>query len=206
MPIRTFAVLALLAGLSWSSVADAFTVNINSGSRALYLRVGNGVFTGNYSNGGTPGSGGGINTVSVTVPSASLGNSTPLAMTGNASQITSNWDGYAFCNTGQIYIGGFYRYYYSFYSATLTVTAPADLASPAGDRIPFSEISWTSSGNGDSGAQPIPSGSFTGGEQVLASFPANTWRESCMSFRYANSSVAAAGVYSGRVTYTLAAP
>ncbi len=206
MPIRTFAVLALLAGLSWSSVADAFTVNINSGSRALYLRVGNGVFTGNYSNGGTPGSGGAINTVSVTVPSASLGNGTPLAMTGNASQLTSNWDGYAFCNTGQIYIGGFYRFNNYNNTATLSVNAPDDLVNAGGDRIPFSEISWTSSGNGDSGAQPVPSGTFTGGQQTLASFAPNTWRESCMSFRYANSNVAAAGVYSGRVTYTLAAP
>ncbi len=206
MPIRLLAALALLAGLSWSTVADAFTVDISPGSRALYLRVGNGAFSGNYQSGGTPGNGGGINTVSATVPSGSLGNGTSVAMTGNATQVTSNWDGYAFCNAGQIYIGGFYRYYFSFYTATLTVTAPNDLVNANGDRIPFSQISWTSSGNGDTGAQPVPSGSFTGGEQSLASFPANSWRESCMSFRYANSNVVAAGQYNGRVTYTLAAP
>lgn len=206
MPIRSLAALVLLAGMCWSTTAHAFTVTINPGWQALYLRVGNGVFSGNYSSGGSPGNGGGINTVSVTVPSASLGNGTPQGMTGNATQLNSNYDGFAFCNAGQIYIGGFYRAWISFNNATLTVTAPDDLTSAAGDRIPFSQISWTSSGNQDSGAQPVPSGSFSGGQQTLASFPVNSWRESCMSFRYANSNVVAAGQYNGRVTYTLASP
>jgi hypothetical protein len=197
--------LLLLAAL-WSSHAGAFTVNISPGSRAVYLRVGNGAFSGgNYVNGGTPGSGGGIQRVSVTVPAASLGNGTPQAMTGNASQLSSNYDGYAFCNAGQIYVGGFYRNFFSG-TATLTVTAPTGLSNGSGDTIPFSQISWTSSGNGDTGAQPVPSGTFTGGMQVLASYPVNSWRESCLSFSYANANLVASGSYTGRVTYTLSAP
>ena len=42
--------------------------------------------------------------------------------------------------------------------------------------------------------------------QALASFPVNTWRESCHAFRYANDAVVAAGTYTGRVVYTLSVP
>jgi hypothetical protein len=75
-----------------------------------------------------------------------------------------------------------------------------------GDTIPFSQISWTSSGIGDAGAQPIPAGTFTGGTQTLATFPVNTWRESCHTFSYANAASVASGTYTGRATYTLSAP
>ncbi|QDH71527.1 hypothetical protein [Marilutibacter alkalisoli] len=200
--------LLLLMATLWSAQAAAFTVNISSGSRQLYLRVGDGVFSSaNYVNGGIPGNGGSINRVSVSVPAAALGNGTALAMTGNATQNTSNYDGYAFCNTGQVYVGGFYRRPNNNASvATLTVSTPTHLANAAGDTLPFNRISWTSSGNGDTGAQPIPAGAFTGGQQTLATFSRNTWNESCLSFSYANTDVLAAGEYNGRATYTLSAP
>src|SRR3546814_2320549 len=85
----------------------------------------------------------------------------------------------------------------------LTVTAPANLTNANGDTIPFSQISWTSSGNGDTGAQPFPAGTFSGGVQTLANWPVNTWRESCHTFSYGNDAIVPAGTYSGRVTYTL---
>ncbi|MET0582481.1 MAG: hypothetical protein ABWX88_00200 [Pseudoxanthomonas sp.] len=201
-------VVSGLFALGMSAEAVAFTVTINPGTRAVYLRVGNGVFsTANYSAGGTPGTGGAINTVSVTVPAASLGNGTNLAMTTNATTGVSNYDSYEFCNVpAQLYIGGFYRLPGLTGTATLTVTAPTNLTNGAGDTIPFSQISWTSSGNGDTGAQPILAGTFSGGTQTLASFPVNSWRESCHSFVYGNDNVVAAGTFSGRVTYTLSAP
>lgn len=72
-------------------------------------------------------------------------------------------------------------------------------------RIPFSQISWVMSGNGDVVFQ-FPNGTFTGGTQTLANFPANTWKEQCMTFSYANTVVPAAGTYNGRATYTLSLP
>jgi hypothetical protein len=205
--MRALLLLLLMALCSWQS-AHAFVVTIAPGARAVYLRVGDGVFTGNYNNAGVPGSGGAINVVSVSVPAGVLGNGTDQLMNTNATSGASNYDGYAFCNVpAQIYVGGFYRLPGSTGTATLTATAPANLVSAAGDTIPFSQISWTSSGNGDgAAAQPVPAGSFSGGTQTLASFPVNTWRESCHRFRYGNDAVVAAGTYTGRVIYTLSAP
>lgn len=200
--------LLLLATTAWSAPAEAFTVTISSGSRQLYLRVGDGVFSNaNYTNGGQPGSGGAINLVSVSVPAAAVGNGNALAMTGNASQYRSNYDGYTFCNAGQIYVGGYFRgHFLNGGTATLTVSTPPSLTNAAGDTIAFNRIGWTSSGNGDTGAQPVPSGTFSGGQQALATFTRNTWNESCLSFRYANTEFAAAGQYTGRAVYTLSAP
>jgi hypothetical protein len=88
--------------------------------------------------------------------------------------------------------------------ATLTVSSPANLVNGS-EAIPFSQISWVMSGNGDTVIQ-FPNGSFTGGTQTLATLPANTWKEQCMTFTYANTVVPAAGTYTGRVTYTLSLP
>lgn len=188
--------------------ALAYVVNINAGSRAIYLQVGNGSFSGTYRTGGTPGNNATINRVTVTVPAASVGSGTAQAMTSNSTQATSFYDGFTFCNPpAQVYIGGFFRLPGSSGTATLSVTtSAANLVNATGDTIPFSQVSWTSSGIGDTGAQPIPSGTFTGGTQSLALFPVNTWRESCHTFSYANAASVAAGTYSGRATYTLSAP
>lgn len=199
------ALCLILSGMV--SAAQAYIVNIGRGQPSIYLRVGDGVYTGTFQGGGTPGSGGAINQVSVTVPAAVLGNGTDLAMTSNATQSRSFYDNYAFCNLpAQVYVGGFNRGGQNRDDGVLTVTAPANLTNGSGDTIPFTQISWTSSGNGDTGAQPFPAGTFTGGVQTLANFPANTWRESCHTFSYGNDAVVAAGTYTGRVTYTLSVP
>ena len=197
-------VLALLA----PAAASAFTVNIGTGSKAIYLQVGNGTFTGTYSTGGTPGNNATVNKVTVTVPAASVGNATAQAMTTDSTQASSFYDNYSFCNPPtQVYIGGFFRNTSTTGTATLAVTtSAANLVNAAGDTVPFSQISWTSAGNGDTGAEPIPAGAFTGGTQTLASFPVNTWRESCHTFTYANATTIPAGTYTGRATYTLSAP
>ncbi|QWP77746.1 hypothetical protein J5226_04845 [Lysobacter sp. K5869] len=202
------AIAALSAGLAaFAPAAAAFTATLNPGTRAIYLRVGDGIYTGTYTGNGTPGNGGGIDVVSVTVPAAALGNGTDQVMTTTASSGVSNYDGYAFCNVpAQIYVGGFYRRSGAGGAASLTATVPAGLTNAQGESIAFSQISWTSSGNGDTGAQPIPAGTFQPGTQLLTSFPINTWRESCHTFRYANDAVVGAGTYTGRVTYTLSAP
>ncbi len=202
-----FVLCLLLSGLSFA--AQAYVVNISGGlTPSIYLRVGDGVYSGNFIGGGTPGTGGAINRVSVSVPAAAVGNGTNLTMTSNATQTQSFYDSYVFCNLpNEVYIGGFNRGgLLSGGNGVLTVTAPTSLTNAAGNTIPFSQISWTSSGNGDSGAQPFPAGTFTGGNQTLASFPVNTWRESCHRFSYGNDAVVAAGTYNGRVTYTLTVP
>ena len=208
----SFAVLASralpLALILASGSAVAYVVNIAAGSRAIYFQVGNGSFTGTYSGGGTPGKNATVNRVSVSVPAAAVGSGTAQAMTSNSTAATSFYDNFSFCNPpAQVYIGGFFRLPGSTGTATLSVTtSAANLVSAGGDTIPFSQVSWTSSGAGDAGAQPIPAGTFTGGTQTLATFPVNTWRESCHTFSYANAASVAAGTYTGRATYTLSAP
>lgn len=193
--------------LCLASSARAYTVTINTGTKAAYLRIGDGTMTGGFYNaGGTPAANTTVNLVSVTVPAASVGNATAQTMTGSG-RLTSDWDGFAFCNTGQVYIAAFFRLpTTATQNATLRVNTPTTLTTTAGDTIPISQISWTSSGNGDTGAQPFPAGTFAGGTQTLATLLRNTWAESCHTFSYANSAIVAAGTYNARATYTLATP
>jgi hypothetical protein len=199
---------ALCALAAAQGEAAAYTVNITAGTRALYLQVGNGTFTGTYSGGGTPGNNATINKVSVAVAANAVGSGVAQQMSSNSTQATSFYDNFTFCSPPiQVYVGGFFRLPGTTGTATLSVTtSAANLVNATGDTIPFSQISWTSSGIGDTGAQPIPGGTFTGGTQTLASFPVNTWRESCHTFSYANTSNVASGTYTGRATYTLSAP
>ena len=203
----------LLVAATFPVAAQAFVVDIDNGPpRTVYLRVGDGSFTGTYDNGGTPLANGTINTVSVSVPGDQVGNGVSQAMAGNG-RLTSDYDGFAFCNAGEVYVGGFYRTpnpgstprYFS-----VTVTSQPNLVNASGDTIPMSQISWTTSGIGDApGTQPFGNGStaFTGGTQALTvAFERNTWRESCFAFRYANSAIVPAGSYTATVTYTLATP
>ena len=189
--------------------ASAFTVNITPGARVVYLAVGNGSFTGTLQAGGTPANNATVNTVSVTVPANVVGSGAAQPMTTNSTQATSFWDGFTFClpATQQVYIGGFFRMPGAAGNATLSVATPVGgLVNAGGDTIPFSQIRWVSSGIGDTGAEVIPSGTFTGGTQTLASLPVNTWNESCHTFSYLNATVVAAGTYTGRAIYTLSAP
>ena len=209
-PTRSTATAGLcVAVLAAPLPASAFTVNITAADpKAIYLQVGVGTFTGgNYRSGGTPGGNTTVNTVSVTVPANAIGSGVAQTMTTNSTAANSFYDGYAFCNApAQLYIGGFYRNTTNTGAATLTATSPANLASPAGDTIPFTQIRWTSSGNGDTGAQPFPAGTFVGGTQTIGTITRNQWAESCHTYSYLNSNFVAAGTYTGRVTYTLSTP
>ena len=126
-------------------------------------------------------------------------------MTSNSSVAQSPIDGFVFCSPpGEVYIGAWSRPGPGNNVATLSVTSPASLSNGA-QTIPFSQISWTMSGIGDTVFQ-FANGSFNGGTQVLGTLERNTWKEQCMSFTYANAVLPAAGVYAGRVTYTLSLP
>lgn len=187
--------------------AYPYLVTITAGTKSIFLQVGTGTMTGGtFNSGGTPGNNGTINTVTVTVPAASLGAGTQ-AMTTNSTVTASPWDGYAFCPSvpSQVYIGGFYRTPGTGTNATLTATSPANLVS-GGNSISFNTISWVSGGNGDA-TPTIPSGTFAAGTvQTLLSIARNSWFESCLQFNYANAAVVPAGTFTGRVTYTLTSP
>lgn len=202
---RSAALGAILLFASASHAAQAYVITITAGPRSIYLQVGAGGYTGVYTSGGTPGNNATINVVSVTVPAAVVGSGTAQAMTSNSNVAQSPIDGFVFCNPpSQVYIGAWSRPGAGTGVATLTVTVPANLTSGS-DTIPFSQISWVMSGNGDTVFQ-FPNGSFITGTQTLATFPANTWKEQCMTFTYANSVVPAAGTYTGRAVYTLSLP
>ncbi len=189
-----------------ASVAHSFSTTITPGTRAIYLQVGNGTFTGLYNAGGTPGNNATVNRVSVTVPAAQVGNGTAQAMTSNSTTTTSFYDGFTFCTVpAQVYISGFFRLPGATGTATLSVNTSTPLTT-AGSTISFTKISWVSSGIGDTGAQVIPSGTFNGGTQTLTTLPVNTWNESCHAFSYLNDQVVGSGTYTGRATYTLSAP
>jgi hypothetical protein len=190
--------------------ASAYTVTLTAASPlTVYLQVGVGSFSSDYINGGQPGNNTAINTVSATVAASAVGNGVAQAMTTNSTAAQSYYDGYAFCSVpGQIYIGGFYRTTGGKTTAALvTAAVPAALTDAAGDTISFSKIAWTSSGNGDSGGEPFPSGAFvSGGVQNVGSMSGNTWNESCWTFSYLNNTVPPAGTFTGMVRYTLSAP
>jgi hypothetical protein len=192
--------------------SSAFTIAVTPGPPpTVYLQIGVGTFAGgSYTAGGTPGNNATVNTVSVSVPAAAVGNQTAQDMTTDSVVSASSYDGRTFCTAPtQLYVGGFYRRPGNGggSSATLTASVPVSLIDAVGDTIPFSQISWTSSGIGDSGAQPFPSGAFTAaGTQSIGTIDRNQWAESCWTFSYANTIFPAAGTYSGVVLYTLTAP
>jgi hypothetical protein len=201
---------SLCALMGTSQQVLAFTATLNPASPlTVYLQVGVGSFTGEYIQGGQPQNNSTINTESVTVAGTAVGNGTAQTMSTNSTQTESFWDGFTFCSVpGQLYIGGFYRTTgASTAVAQVTATVPAVLTDATGDKLPFSTIRWTTSGNADTGAEPFPAASFgAGGVQNVGSMSSNTWNESCWSFSYQNNSVPAAGTYTGVVLYTLSAP
>lgn len=191
------ALAGLLAVLS--TQASAWVLTLTPGSKQLFLMVGVGTAAAANST---------INTVSVAVPAASVGSGTAQPMTSDSTQSASPYDNYAVCNPpAQVYVGGSYRQPNSTAgagSATLQVTTPASLTSGP-NSIPFSQISWTSTANGNTAAD-IPAGTFNGGTLALANFARNTFVENCFTYSYANAALVAAGTFTGRAVFTLSVP
>lgn len=205
-PSARFTLTVLLAIVC--APAAAYVISISPGPRSAFLRVGDGGAGTYVGNRGEPGESTTVNRVSVSVPAAALGEG-PRAMLANTTSGRSSYDNYAFCDPNEVYVGGFVRGGNGAGNGVLIVDAPASLTAADGQTIPLSQISWTSTGNGDgAAAQPIPAGAFdaAAGPQTLATFDRNTWRESCLRFFYANGQVVGAGIYEARVTYTLSVP
>jgi hypothetical protein len=214
--IKCFQVGAALLLTALSHGALAWTVTIAATApKAVYLQIGIGTLSGTltYNGGATPGNTATVNKASVTVPAAALGNKSAQTMTTDSAVSQSSYDGYTYCTAGtQLYIGAFYRNPATTGAAVLSATVPATLSNASGNTIPFSQISWTSGGNGDTTAngflpEVFPGGTFVnGGIQNLGSVPLNHWAESCWTFSYANTLIPAVGTYTGRVLYTLTSP
>jgi hypothetical protein len=185
--------------------AAGWVLTISAGPKAAFLQVGIGSYSGFYNSGGTPLNNAQVNVVSVTVPASAVGQGTAQAMTSNSTQSVSFYDNFAVCNPpSQVYIGGWVRTPTGTGTGVLSVASPANLTSGT-NTIPFSQISWTSTANGNATAD-IPAGAFNGGTLALRNIAAGTWVENCHTFSYANTAVVAAGTYTGRVTYTLVLP
>lgn len=208
-PCLVSACLVLIC-CSEMAAAHAWSLTVNSGSRRLFLHVGNGALSGSSGTlNGSMGSSGPVNLVEVAVPVAQLGNGSALAMTSNSTQNISLYgDGNNTCPSpaSQVMIGAGYRRNGGPANATLSVSSPANLTNASGDTIPISEIRWTVSAPGSGNPNVIPAGTFSAGSQTLATVPGNRYLENCHTFSYANSAVRAAGTYNARVTYTLTAP
>jgi len=185
--------------------AAGWVLTISAGPKAAFLQVGIGSYSGLYTSGGTPLNNAQVNVVSVTVPASAVGRGTAQAMTSDSTQSVSFYDNFAVCSPpSQVYIGGWVRTPTGTGTGVLSVASPANLTSGT-STIPFSQISWTSTANGNATAD-IPAGAFNGGTIALRNIAAGTWVENCHAFSYANAAVVAAGTYTGRVTYTLVLP
>lgn len=193
--------MVLLCLLPLTSV-QGWTLTLGAASRRVFLQVGNGTMNANNTQ---------VNQVSVTVPANQLGTGAAQQMTSNSTQSLSPVDNFTVCTPPvQVYVGGSYQRSNAANgpaTALLQVTSPANLTSAAGEVIPFTQISWTTSAlGGDTTPNVIPAGTFTGGTQTLTTIPANRYIENCHTFSYANAALRAAGTYDGRVTYTLSTP
>lgn len=202
--------LALLC-VAEMAAAHAWSLSVTAGPRRLFLHVGNGAVSGSSGTlNGAAGRSGPINTVSVAPTVAQLLSGAALAMTSDSTQNISLYgDGNNTCPTpaSQLMIGAGFRRDSGPNSATLTVTSPTNLTDLAtGEVIPINQISWTTSAPNGGIANIIPAGTFNGGTQTLTSVPGNRYIENCHTFSYANSTVRAAGTYTGTVTYTLSSP
>ena len=185
--------------LGWLAPAHALIFNLgNSPTRQLHLQVGTGgngaqVMPVNPT----------VDVVSVTVPAAALGNSASQVMsTSNPNTIDPYPPVSLTCSDGrQVLVSAIARVPVGIANATLTVNSSAPLVNATGETLPFSQISWTSSDNS------VPSGTFnTGAAQTLLSMTTSQQYMSCHTFSYANTGVVAAGIYRGRVIYTLSMP
>lgn len=210
-PRHLASVCVVLLCVAEMAAAHAWSLNITSGSRRLFLHVGNGaVSNANGSFNGSVGRSGPINTVSVAPSVAQMLSGAALAMTSDSTQNISLYgDGNNTCPTpaSQLMVGAGFRRNNGANSATLTVSSPPNLTDMVtGEVIPITQISWTTSAPNGGIADIISAGTFNGGTQTLATVPGNRYYENCHTFSYANSALRAAGTYTGQVTYTLASP
>ncbi len=127
----------------------------------------------------------GVSTVDFAVPAAGVGSGPPVT------------------GTPGVFIGALARHPFTFPFPVFTLSVDSSVAMTNGtENINFNQISWTAT-EGD-----IPSGTFSGAsaQVILGPLLAAFIVTDTHTFEYANSTVMAAGTYTGRVTYTAAIP
>lgn len=182
----------LFLGLSLvSTFSQALTFNIGGGARYVYLQVGTGS---NRADNST------IDTMRLALSGVTMGNGVSQIFTTNIPNNRGSAPGTLTCSsTSQVYVSARQRRTVgSATRATLSVRAQV-LAGPA--TFSLGDISWTTDGSAG-----IAAGSFNGSVQTLGSIDTREGLENCLTFRYANTSLLAAGTYSIRATYTLVSP
>ena len=188
----------LLIAAGWPALGQAWEITVRPGQRRLFLQVGVGS---QYANNSTR------NAVSVTVPIAQLGTGIAQRLNSNSPQSRSSLTNALVCDTSQqqVYVAAAYRGPPGNSGpAQLRVSTPAQLTAPNGQSIPISELQWTSSHLG--GGIDIPSGSFTGGTQLLATLQPNRWIENCLTFYYRNTAMRQGATYTASAHFTLSTP
>ena len=126
--------------------------------------------------------GGTVDQVGFSVPSANVGDSTPIVGTPDIRVLVGSRASPA---NSRI--------------ANLTADSSTPLSNGT-STIPFTEISWLASDT------DIPASSFNGATQSLMSFLNSRIIFTTHRFFYANTQVLEAGAYNGQVTYTLTMP
>ena len=196
-PLR---IVSLSVALAFAPCAAALTFTVSNGSAQIYLRVGAvGATTSTVA-------------FNLTGSESILGSGTPIfgAVAGSAGALSATeTPNFPACPANYVRIvarvrapGGNPR------TATLQVTSSGSLLHAAsGSTIPFTEFGWDSDEAAD-----FPSGTFTGGTQVISpTLPSSRETGACHRFKFLNSqvypaSVGGTGFYSGSVTYNLNAP
>lgn len=203
--------LVLLCAME-TPLVHAWTLDITSGPRRLFLHVGDGELSGQAGTlNGNAGTNGIVNTVAVSLEVGELLGGAPKVMLSDSGQSSSLFgNGLITCPapSTQVMIGaGYRRSGNNAGNAVLTVWSPTSLTNlVTGDTIPITQVGWTVSEANSGNPGVIPAGNFTAGTQMLATVDANQYIETCHTFVYANSALRAEGTYTGRVTYTLTSP
>lgn len=180
-----------------TTASHAWVTTIPSGSRYVYMAVGNAT---NLANNPT------INEVAATLNATQAVIRSAVPMQGNSTQAASVLDGFIVCVVpGQVYIAAALRAPSGTAQGRITVSSPPFLTNQFGNTIPFTEISWTVANLYLNDTTLLP-GTFVGGSQQILTLARNRFFEDCKVFSYANSAFVAQGAYTGRVTYTFSTP
>ncbi len=205
--------VALAVVMHTPKEAAAWSFNLQSASRRVFMYVGTATYTYNAQGNAT-----GVNnnpivdTMQVTVQEnlGLLGSHYRQLFTSvPRTRYTSQWNRASACPLGySIIVGaGYQNSANTPASASVTLSSPSSLTSPEGYQIPFANITWDSYSPDTLRDDPRWIGQGTlGTTQTLATVPRNTVSEVCFEFAYGNPTPYPAGTYEGIVTFTASTP
>lgn len=205
--------LTSLALVVLAPEASAWSFNLQSASRRVFMYVGTASYTYNAQIRAT----GVTNNTTVDSIAIDMTGSMLGALTSTASLVftpatrrnyVSQWNPIGVCTDPSIVVGaGYQNSNASPASASVTLSSPSQLTSMEGNGIPFSSIYWhTYSPDTQRRDNQWPEQGNMGSTQMLATVPRNTVSEVCFYFSYLGDTVYPAGTYDGIVTFTASTP